>query len=387
MDLDVVVGGFRLAVAHQAASHRIAILGPSGAGKSMTLRAVAGFLGPDAGEVRFNTDVLTRVPVEARHLGYVPQGHTLFPGRTVWQQVLFATDADPSLAAWWLRTLRLDGLAGRLPGQLSGGQKQRVALARALARAPRLLLLDEPFSALDAPVREELRRELRRLQREAGLSTVLVTHDPEEAALLADEILVVADGRLLQAGPRAELFARPASPQVARLLGIPNLIPATVAAPGLLALGGPASAAAAGGVGDGTEASGLRIAAGTGSLPVGTAVLWTIRPDHVTVVPPAWVGASDNADLYPCVVDDLADIGTLTTLTVRLPGDQELRVRTTAQVTVAPGDACLVRLPPADITAWPAAPAAPAGSVAPADSADTAAAASDRAVAAGDTAT
>ena len=173
----------------------------------------------------------------------------MFPGRTAWQQVLFAAGADPALAAWWLRTLRLDGLEGRLPGELSGGQRQRVALARALSFRPRLVLLDEPFSALDAPVREELRRELRRLQREAGLSTVLVTHDPEEAALLADEILVVDEGRLLQAGPRAEVFARPASPQVARLLGIPNLIRATVAEPGVLAVGAPGAPAADGGTG------------------------------------------------------------------------------------------------------------------------------------------
>jgi molybdate transport system permease protein len=231
---------------------------------------------------------------------------------------------------------------------------QRVALARALARAPRLLLLDEPFSALDAPVREELRRELRRLQREAGLSTVLVTHDAEEAALLADEILVVADGRLLQAGPRAEVFARPASPQVARLLGIPNLIPATVAAPGLLSLATRPDDGSGTGSDDGSAVPGLRIAAATGSLPAGTPVLWTIRPDHVTVVPLAWGDTADDTELYPSVVDDVADIGTLTTLTVRLPGDQDLRVRTTAQVTVAPGDACLVRLPAADITAWPA---------------------------------
>ena len=112
-------------------------------------------------------------------------------------------------------------------------------ITRALAFRPRLVLLDEPFSALDAPVREELRRELRRLQREAGLSTVIVTHDPEEAALLADEILIVDEGALLQAGPRAEVFARPASPHVARLLGIPNLIHATVAEPGVLAVGAP----------------------------------------------------------------------------------------------------------------------------------------------------
>jgi molybdate transport system permease protein len=219
------------------------------------------------------------------------------------------------------------------------------------------VLLDEPFSALDAPVREELRRELRRLQREAGLSTVLVTHDPEEAALLADEILVVDEGRLLQAGPRAEVFARPASPQVARLLGIPNLIPATVAGPGVLAVGGPAGDGA-GSRGD----AGLLVAAETTGLPVGADVLWTIRPDHITVMPGGASNGSGRAqETYPAVVDDVADIGTLTTLTVRLRTGQdpapELRVRTTALVTLAPGDPCGVRLPPAEITAWPAAPA------------------------------
>ena len=188
-NLDLNVGTFRLRVAHQSASNKIAILGPSGAGKSITLRAIAGFLGPHAGTVEFNGEEVAGVRVEDRRVGYVPQGQVMFPGRTAWQQVLFAVGADPGLAAWWLRTLRLDGLEGRLPGELSGGQRQRVALARALAFRPRLVLLDEPFSALDAPVREELRRELRRLQREAGLSTVIVTHDPEEAALLADEIL------------------------------------------------------------------------------------------------------------------------------------------------------------------------------------------------------
>jgi molybdate transport system permease protein len=346
MRLDARAGAFRLEVAHQAAGHRIAVLGPSGAGKSMTLRALAGFLGPEAGEVRFNADDVTRVPAEARRVGFVPQGHPLFPGRTVWEQVMFAVDADPGLAAWWLRTLRLDGLEGRLPGQLSGGQQQRVALARALARRPRLLLLDEPFNALDAPVREELRGELRRLQRDAGLSTVLVTHDPEEAALLADEIWVIADGRLLQAGPRAEVFARPASPRVARLLGIPNLVPAVVDAPGLLAVGD------------------LRLAADTAGLPPGASVLWTIRPDHVTVLPGQPGETADaEPETYPAEVDDVADIGTLTTLTIRLrtgqAGGPALRVRTTAPETPTMGDACRVRLPATDITAWPTAPVKP----------------------------
>jgi ABC-type sulfate/molybdate transport systems ATPase subunit/ABC-type sulfate transport system permease component len=348
-DLDVTVGTFRLRVAHQSASNRIAILGPSGAGKSITLRAIAGFLGPQAGTVQFNGEEVAPVRVEDRRVGYVPQGLVMFPGRTAWQQATFAAGADPAVAAWWLRTLRLDGLAARLPEQLSGGQRQRVALARALAFRPRLVLLDEPFSALDAPVREELRREVRRLQRDDGLSTILVTHDPEEAALLAEEILVVDDGRLLQAGPRAEVFARPASPHVARLLGIPNLIHASVAQPGQLTVG-----------------PGLRLAADTGDLPVGAEVLWTIRPDRVTVLPapasplPASVPATATAlaPLYPALVDDVADIGTLTIVTVRLPAGQdpepELRVRTTAALgDLAPGDPCQVRLDPADITAWP----------------------------------
>jgi molybdate transport system permease protein len=333
LDLDVAVGGFRLRIAHDAASHRIAILGSSGAGKSMTLRAIAGFLGPEAGAVSFSGERVDRVAVERRGIGYVPQGLALFPDRTVWEQVLFAVGADPALAAWWLGTLHLDGLAGRRPEQLSGGQRQRVALARALAFSPRLVLLDEPFNALDAPVREELRREVRRLQRETGLSTVLVTHDPEEAALLADEILVVDDGRLLQAGPRAEVFARPASPRVARLLGIPNLTHGSVVAPGLLAVGE------------------LRIIAETGDLEAGTPVLWTIRPDHIAVMSPQ---AGHGTEYYPAMVDDIADIGTLTTLTVRLSGGAELRVRTTAATDLAPGAPCLVRLAPADITAWPA---------------------------------
>ena len=356
-NLDVTVGTFRLRVAHQSASNRIAILGPSGAGKSITLRAIAGFLGPRAGTVEFNGEEFAGVRVEDRRVGYVPQGLVMFPGRTAWQQVLFAVGAEPALAAWWLRTLRLGGLEGRLPGELSGGQRQRVGLARALAFRPRLVLLDEPFSALDAPVRDELRRELRRLQREAGLSTVIVTHDPEEAALLADEILVVDEGRLLQAGPRAEVFARPASPHVARLLGIPNLIHATVAERGVLAVG---ALGGSGGAARTAEEAGLLIAADTGGLPAGAEVLWTIRPDHITVLP-ASAGGADGPAVYPAEVDDIADIGTLTTVTVRLRAADdeapELRVRTTAALTLQPGDACQVRLPPADITAWPAAPA------------------------------
>ena len=325
-DLDVTVGSFRLTVAHQAASHRIAILGPSGAGKSITLRALAGLLGPDAGEVRYNGQPVAAVPVEARGLGYVPQSMALFPDRTVWQQLLFATPADPGLASWWLGTLHLGGLQDRLPDQLSGGQRQRVSLARALSHSPRLVLLDEPFSSLDAPVRDELRRELRRLQLDSGLSTVLVTHDPEEAALLADEILVIDGGRLLQAGPRAAVFSRPASPAVARLLGIQNLLTGVVTGPGEFTAGT------------------LRIAAATADLAEGSEILWCIRPDRIMV---------GNHGGYGAVVLDVADVGTFTIITVELVGGPELRIRAADAAGLERGDGCRLDLDPEFITLWP----------------------------------
>jgi molybdate transport system ATP-binding protein/molybdate transport system permease protein len=325
-DLDVTVGTFRLKLAHQATSHRIAILGPSGSGKSMTLRSLAGLLGPHVGTVVYNGQPVTGVPTEERCVGYVPQGAGLFPGRTVWQQLCFATEADEQLAAWWLAVLHLEELAGRLPGELSGGQRQRVGLAQALAHRPRLVLLDEPFSGLDAPVRHELRAELRRLQQENGLSTVLVTHDPEEAALLADEILVIDDGSLLQAGSRASVYSRPASAHVARLLGIQNLNPARAFGPNAIEVGG------------------VRIEVTDHDLAIGSPVLWSIRSDRI---------ALHGHGAHTAVVKDLADIGTMTTLTVTLADGLDLHVRTTEPVALAPGQQCRLDLEAADISVWP----------------------------------
>ena len=141
-DLDVAVGSFRLRTAHRSRSHRTAILGPSGSGKSLTLRSVAGLLGPGRGPVWYGPEEVSQVPVEERRIGYVPQGYHLLPHLTVWRQVCFGVGADPGLGAYWLAAFGLTGLADRLPGQLSGGQRQRVCLAQALARHPRLLLLD-----------------------------------------------------------------------------------------------------------------------------------------------------------------------------------------------------------------------------------------------------
>jgi molybdate transport system permease protein len=228
-------------------------------------------------------------------------------------------------------------VAGHAPPRRSPGPFPRTAFRRPAAAGqpgPWLVLLDEPFSALDAPVRDELRRELRRLQQETGLSTVLVTHDPEEAALLADEILVIADGRLLQAGPRSEVYNRPASPEVARLLGIQNLTPGVVAGPGEIMAGA------------------VRIRAGTGELPAGSDILWCIRPDHITL------GEHGEHGEYEAVITDLADIGTLVTLTVQLAGGPDLRIRTADAARLSPGDTCWLGLDPDSITLWLASPQA-----------------------------
>jgi len=326
-DLDVAVGGFRLCLAHQATNARLAILGPSGAGKSITLKSLAGLLGPRCGPVAYNGDRVDAVPVEHRRIGYVPQGAGLFPHLTVWQQLCFATDAAPPLAAYWLAALQLDGLQDRLPHELSGGQRQRVALARALCRNPRLVLLDESFSALDAPVRDELRRELRRVQQLAGLSSVLVTHDPDEAALLADEVIVIDHGRLLQAGPLAAVYARPASPHVARLLGIQNLHHGAVVSSTEI------------------EVDHVRIAVRPHDLRPGTHVLWCIRPEHVRLV---------DEGGYPAAILDAVDMGAVTDLVVRLRSGPELRVRTGEAPPKRQGDDQRVELFPERINLWPA---------------------------------
>ncbi|MCU1526453.1 MAG: transporter related [Frondihabitans sp.] len=325
-DLATHIGSFGLDVQHRATSHRIAILGPSGSGKSVTLRALAGLLGEGAGSVSYGGEDVTSVATEIRRVGYVPQGGTLIPGRTVRQQVLFGVGADPAVAAWWLDTLRLNGLRDRLPGQLSGGQRQRVALASALTREPRIVLLDEPFSALDAPVREELRRELRRLQLETGLSTVLVTHDPEEAALLADEILVLSEGRVLQSGTRREVYGRPASPEVARLLGIPNLVRGSVTS---------ATSVRAGEVEIETTAHGIARASD---------VLWSVRPEKLRL---AVTGG------LPARIVDVADLGASTSVTVRLDGGPELRLHTTDPIQVSVGAAIGVLIEVGDVVVWP----------------------------------
>lgn len=207
------------------------LLGPSGSGKSTLLRAIAGLTGVDHGRISLHGNDVTHVSARQRGVGLVFQNYALFRHMTVGENIEFALKVRRMKAAdrrerrkELLRLVALEGMDDRLPTQLSGGQQQRVAVARALAHKPPVLLLDEPFGALDAKIREELRRTIRQVQRELKITTVLVTHDQEEAFALADRIGVMNLGRLLESGQPDELYARPATRFVATFLGAANLL-------------------------------------------------------------------------------------------------------------------------------------------------------------------
>jgi sulfate transport system ATP-binding protein len=216
------------------------LLGPSGSGKSTLLRAVAGLTGVDHGRISLHGRDVTHVAARERGVGLVFQNYALFRHMSVADNIEFAlrvrrmrASARRERRKELLRLVALEGMDDRLPAQLSGGQQQRVAVARALAHKPEVLLLDEPFGALDAKIREELRRTIRQVQRELGITTVLVTHDQEEAFALADRIGVMNLGRLLEMGRPDDLYARPATRFVATFLGAANLLLARQTARGI----------------------------------------------------------------------------------------------------------------------------------------------------------
>ena len=228
-----------------AEGEMVVLLGPSGCGKTTILRMVAGFVQPSAGDIRLDGRSILALPPYRRDLGLVFQSYALFPHMSVTRNVAFGLEMrgikGPALdarVADMLRLTRLEPLGARLPRQLSGGQQQRVALARALATRPRLLLLDEPLSNLDAALRGEVGRDIRLLQQSGGLTTVMVTHDQDEAMAMADRLVVMRDGRVQQTGTQEDLYERPATPFVASFIGRSNMLEGTLAAPGTMAAAG-----------------------------------------------------------------------------------------------------------------------------------------------------
>jgi ABC-type Fe3+/spermidine/putrescine transport system ATPase subunit len=253
------------------------LLGPSGCGKTTTLRVVAGFYDPDEGAVFFGEVPVNGVPPAERGIGIVFQNYAIWPHMTVFENVAYGLKIQRTppagirrRVAAALEQVGLTGLEARTPGQLSGGQQQRVAVARALVLNPRVLLLDEPLSNLDAKVRARLRSEIRRLQQDLRITTIYVTHDQEEAMVLSDRIAVMDAGRVLQIGTPIELYEQPASLFVADFVGTNNLVPGRVleVADGVVRLQTPA---------------GTLQGQGVGALAAGGRAVAAIRPENLAL--------------------------------------------------------------------------------------------------------
>jgi len=295
------------------------LLGPSGCGKTTSLRMIAGFETPTAGEVFIQGQPMSHVPPYRRPVNTVFQNYALFPHMTIGQNVGFGLEmqgVDPKeikrRSSEALEMVRLAGYEKRMARQLSGGQQQRVALARALVNHPEVLLLDEPLGALDLKLRKEMQLELKRLQREVGITFVFVTHDQEEALTMSDRVAVMSAGNVLQMGAASEIYEKPNCRFVADFIGETNFLDGVVKAQ----TGRDVDLELAGGLP-------CRATADEGSQVVpGQKVTVTMRPEKLGIRP--WQGA-DN--IYDGRVEEVVYIGTDTHYTVVLAGDQRLRVR------------------------------------------------------------
>jgi molybdate transport system ATP-binding protein len=284
LDIEKELPAFRLRVRLEVAEEVLVLFGPSGAGKSMTLQSIAGLITPDSGEITLDGTVFFRrqrsgpnvtLPPRRRGVGYLFQDYALFPHLTALGNVAFGLGRGKqarSQADEFLQRMRLSHLADRYPEQMSGGQQQRVALARALACRPRILLLDEPFSALDAPLRDRLRADIRRFQREEGLVVLCVTHNLEDAFALGDRLAVMRDGEVEQVGLVEEVFGRPSNLHAAEVLGVRNVFRARVAA---------ASA-----VGLRLDWDGFRLSAPPQRASAGDVVSVYVRPEDIKILYP-----------------------------------------------------------------------------------------------------
>jgi sulfate transport system ATP-binding protein len=311
------------------------LLGPSGSGKSTVLRVVAGLEQPDSGQVLFGSDDVTNLPAQKRGLGFVFQSYALFKHMNVRKNIAFGLgvrkadkEATRRKVDELLTLVQLDGLGERYPTQLSGGQRQRVAFARALAIEPKMLLLDEPFGALDAQVRVELRDWLRRFHDEHHVTTLLVTHDQEEAAEVSDHVVVMHEGRVAQAGTPREIYDRPATPFVAAFVGGANVLRGQMidgrVSVGALAVG---------------------VAAGSGAVaPEGSAVSAYVRSHDVSLTK----ADGSTPEVAVAHVERMAWLGGYVKLSLKLPDGSPMTVEMpkseVESLAIAEGDRVLANL-------------------------------------------
>ncbi|MDQ0469142.1 ABC transporter ATP-binding protein [Labrys wisconsinensis] len=315
-----------------------ALLGPSGCGKTTLLRMIAGFEIADAGRILIDGQDVTATRPNRRPVNMMFQSYALFPHMTVAQNVAYGLEAEGVAGGEVRRRVGdmlaltlLSDLAGRRPAQLSGGQRQRVALARALVKRPRLLLLDEPLSALDRRLREQMQLELKRMQREIGIAFVVVTHDQEEALVMSDRIAVLDRGRIAQLGTPAEVYERPRNRFAARFLGQMNLIEGRIAGDRLVVEGLGAL--------PGIRADG--VADGQGCL--------AIRPERIALAKTG--GAAAPGTALPGAVAEIAYHGAGQSVHLRLANGATLSIaRRAADIDAAPldvGDAAVAVFDPA----------------------------------------
>ncbi len=319
-----------------AAGEFVTLLGPSGCGKTTTLRMIAGLMPQDGGEIRFGDRRVDLLPANRRNVGLVFQNYALFPHMTVAENIGFGL----RMRGWpkakqqaqidrYLALVRLEGLAGRKPGQLSGGQQQRVAVARALAFGPDLVLLDEPLSNLDAKLREQVRIDLRAIQREARQTTLFVTHDQVEALAMSDRVVLMNQGEIEQIGAPQELYTRPATEFAARFIGANNLIA------GQLVEGGEAPRVA-------IEGQDIALRASSSAGAVGQTVWLCVRPEQVKIS----AIAEGPPDAVAARLTDMIFQGGTMLVEAAAPGIGKLRAECPpAEVAqLRPGDAVMLSL-------------------------------------------
>jgi ABC-type Fe3+/spermidine/putrescine transport system ATPase subunit len=317
----------------------VALLGPSGCGKTTILRVIAGFETPDAGTLRIAGEDMTRKRPYERNVGLLFQHYALFPHMTVAENVAYGLrhrgtpKADiPARVNEMLALVKLPALAARYPGQLSGGQQQRVALARALATRPGVVLLDEPLSALDAKLRQELRAEVKDVLAAVGSTAIVVTHDQEEAMSLGERVFIMNQGRIVQQGTPDDIYARPASRFVAEFMGRSNWFA------GVHEGGG-------GGLGRFRTDCGLLLDVPPDARAPGRWHL-CLRPESIDLLP---AGAAPGPNHLPALVTDVVLLGAARQVTVRLTGGQSLIVLQPNRAALHPlrGQTMLAAFPPA----------------------------------------
>jgi len=314
----------------------LTLLGPSGCGKTTTLRCIAGFVVPDEGRIFLGEEEVTTLPPEQRGIGFVFQNYALWPHMTVFQNLAFGLqlrrvpkEEIRKRVQEMLSLVRLSGMEDRNVRQLSGGQQQRVALARALVLRPRVLLLDEPLSNLDAKLREEMRFEIRELQRQLEITAIYVTHDQAEALVLSDRIAVMNAGHLVQLGTPKEIYQHPADRFVAGFIGLSSFIEARVAEAE-------------------TETAvletedGIRLRVPRNALTEGQAVTLAVRPEHVEILEDS---STDLENMFRVEVIRVAYLGESIDCRLRL-GKWELRTQLPPHKVLSSGERLWVRLPP-----------------------------------------